>query len=440
MKKLLLSLLLVCLLIPMLHAGDGKAILEAFSFNNWWAVSYGDHSNFRSAKNEGSQSQIAEGRGNKGWFYFIDSFSANFSQQVFESDLLKIGVSNSNNLEFVIEKPIDNNAYTNYFVFTPTSTFSTSFTIADMYTTSVGATAQTTWLTNVNEVDTDQTDDAGNPSNDYSTAVLRTRFKFTWNNSINVKDLLSININIKDTISWRNDWDNKTNNNLWLTLGLSGSYDFGFSWHLWNEYVLGIDLENLGGHGPLITNRSDYGNWEPVPRTRITMGVSQDIMKLAGVDNVSLSVSLGQTLWIRRPFYVTSNDIYTQYSKLETQGQYGLNLGVKGFGFGAYLVLDTVDGWADFDETVMPENTSRGHIGFMGTIGYNNEFFGFGLTYTGLGDMRDYDKEGDNFESYVDNGGPADGSVVWDCAWYFNPYNGWAQWNNQLDVSFTFRW
>lgn len=255
-------------------------------------------------------------------------------------------------------------------------------------------------------------------------------------NTIKIPNILNIAINAEFMFTQWGDnahvwgfWGNSPNDpnshtdlDIFMTVGLNGSYSFGFSWSLTQDVIIGLNLEKVAGNDPAVdgtimksTEQAAYFSKTPFFRT--TLNLSQDILSLAGVKDVTLKVSFDELLMIYKPY---SGEVQELTSFINTQTVAGLTVGFYGFSVGGFFTLATQDtyntdkpmnGYAGSSyagvgspvSSWSDRNPGRGQAGLMLKFGYSRGFFGFDIAYHGQGQIRDFDYASDNFASVVNN-------------------------------------
>jgi len=322
------------------------------------------------------------------------------------------------------------------------------------------------------------------------TATFQWRFHrihLMLNNSIKVAEIMNIGLNVAfefvqlDTgvMGWAtnnasNDPRGHTDLDIDIIASLSGSYSFGFSWSLSQEIKIGLDLERykdtyptddgtgvgVNDDGGVIGNRVSTNLFRRVPLFQTNLNLSQEVLGLAGVEGVTLTIQLIELLQVNKPYSYGLE----QNARIETQGKYGLVVGWSGLSFGLYMTLATQDTYNEnrpynssasaagpkanalvpddyYDMNWRPHG--RGQMGVMFTIGYSRGFFGFDFSYHGQGQIRDWDKDGDNFYRAIQIGNAwelGEYTLTIDNGGLFRNFNSYHRWCNQLDVAINFSW
>jgi hypothetical protein len=495
MKKLLTILVILMMVLPMI--GSKEKLTDLFDFNASFGASASD--NWNPGDNNYPNTSDAQSRW---WMYygFKGSFGLGTSLTVFEGDILNIGVSLSDSMGFSVGDANFND------VFTTENNFglTTSFAIAEIYTLSLGVSNAVAFrpfsnldfarsaeeqfkLNNVIKLDEtvvgadlnkdgDQNDTevyvydadangiytAGETEADdisFSDNFINwrfTRFHFTVGNSISIPDIMTLGLNLElalfqnddNTMSWQG-YDTNTNMTLGYNLSLGGSYDFGLSWSLANEIKIGLNLSKWKDNDPeddgtIIQNGSTPTCFRSLPLIGTSLGISQEVLGLAGIDNVTLTISLDDLLLIHVPYSV--GDV--EATRFQNNIKAGANLGVKGFSFGLYLIAATQNTY-DPDTAYAGHNTGaddaysgrqddRAQLGFMFTLGFSANGFNFGFTYVGQGQLMDYDYNRDNFQAVI--AADTEYDYLVDGGGLFRQFKSYHRWSNLIELTVGYNW
>jgi|GEM_PF-4258532 len=305
------------------------------------------------------------------------------------------------------------------------------------------------------------------------------RIHLILENSIKVLEYLNIGLNfyaefaqLGACMSWAggnmpNDNAVHTNLDLDFILSLGGSYSFGLSWGLSQEIKVGLDLEkykdtapqgNTDGiaddQGSLIGNRLSTNFFRSVPLFQTNANVSLEVLHFAGIENITLTISLAEMLQINKPW----SDARERPTIIETEGKYGVQLGFYGFYVGLFMLVATTD----YANTDSPKDgvagseydgygrdqtggtneyyrnpNGRGQLGFQLAVGYSRGFFGFDFSYIGQGQIRDYDYDRDNFDARIEEGAMVTNI---DNGGLFRDFSSYHRWMNQFDIAVNFSW
>jgi len=312
--------------------------------------------------------------------------------------------------------------------------------------------------------------DSGSSSIDDLLRIRQHRIHLIFENSIKVLEYLNIGLNfyaefcqLGGIMDWSDDVDH-TNLDLDFVLALSGSYSFGFSWGLSQEIKVGLQLENYKDNDPevdgcIIGARLSTNAFRKVPLFQTNLNVSQEVLGLAGIENVTLTISLASLLQIHKPW----SGGREESTLIESQSKIGLQVGFYGFYVGLFMLMATQDSvntdapfngssGSSFDDYYEPtwstdangyvsRRHGRGQMGFQLTAGYSRGFFGFDFSYIGQGQIRDYDYLQDNYYTATTSG--LGGQAVYDGidnGGLFRNFASYHRWMNQIDVAINFSW
>ena len=295
--------------------------------------------------------------------------------------------------------------------------FSPSFTIAEIYTLALPVNDTAAFSINT-----------GIESNVLSVAIK---------NKIAIKDMLDININF----SYDTTWVPAAFVDLTLTPKLllsspghdedDGSIDYedlGIGWQLKQSFAMLLAPENYKDTDP--GNGVEEGLLDTVTSTTDGRFIF-NFLKLAGVEDIELQLWLEQNLTVTMPYCYNLEEAKT----ITTSGLYGLKFCIKGFTAGLFMILDTQDwyyaeGPIDNHEAFIGAKgiplknyyhpAGRGQIGPKISLSYGNDWLDIGISYVGKAQMRDFDKEEDDFESLYP------GTIV--------------PWENIVDACVKFMW
>jgi len=485
MKKLLAILLVAMLAVPMFAGTD---ILNFMWFNNKIGVAFSDRTNLPSQgyDDQGTgvnANSVSTGNG-MNYYNIIEQFMCGMWGTAYEGNgvALKMDFFNYFSCEAGDWTSLGNAVLQ----LNEQIIFKGLLDVGSIYTLGIGAKGFTRFCP------LDWVDNEGGDAT--STSDIRWGFLGTsllFQNAIKIPNVLNINLNFEFMfVQWAGQWAwgrnsngglNHTDLDIFMTLALNGSYSFGFSWGLSQDFILGLNLENAVGNVP--SESSGDGNdprdnlndvdevldgtiinnggpqpayFSNLPFLATTLNLSQDVLSLAGIKDVSLKISIDEKLLIECTY---SGDMSEQTKLFNTQGKYGLTVGFYGFSVGLFATLSTQDAyntdspmngyngsdWVETTETVAgtpvihdwsARNPGRGQAGCMITFGYSRGFFGFDFAWHGQGQIRDYDYEKDNFASAldkhsgltVDNGGLYRQDILY------------YRWSNVLFCSINFSW
>jgi len=451
MKKLLAILVITLLAIPMFAGTD---ILNFMWFNNKIGGSWSDNWNTANKDSNNDDARVRQ------WQYygFLEQFMCGMWGTAYDGDPVKLKMDFFNYFSAELGDWGTNGTFT----LNEQIRFKGVMDVGSVYTLAIGVAqiAQIRPFANIS-------------GNECAWRFMRTHFIIE--NSIRIPNIMNIEIDFSPQLSWlypgTMGWAENsqytgpfTNLDLDFFVGLSGSYSFGFSWSLGQEIEIGLDLEKYKDNktgGPvgevdpsdglkyddtIIRNKLENNFFRGVPLFRTTLNLSQDILSLVGVKDVSLKVSTAFLFDIQKP-YTTGWELNTL---IETESVTGVTIGFYGFSIGMFLTHATQDtyntsvgynasmGSATTDAQYFsgPRPWGRAQLGMMLNVGYSRGFFGFDLSYHGQGQVRDYDALRDNFGSVfsseygltVDNGG------------LFRNTNGYYRWANTISVSINFSW
>jgi len=448
MKKLLAILLVAMLAAPIFAGTD---ILNFMWFSNMMGTSFSDQYN----ASDKEPNPDAQNFNNKGWFHYINFFMCGMWGTIYDGGSnFSIGMDWFNGLQ------LRKDGWTSAgFTTIEDSRFKMLFNITQFYTLGLGA----EMIAKFN----------GGTSFDWNWQADQ----FYFENTIKIPNIMNININFMDRLAW-DGWEEETDMDLFFTLGLSGSYPFGFSWSLGEDVILTLNLENYkdtaidaSGNGPgsnnngfadqgpyLLANRQEHDAWQHTPLLRTKLNISQEVLHFAGVKDVTLTLSLGHVFKVHVPFADALDNALGQdimpNTVINTETKVGLNIGLYGISIGLAFLLATQDSvnatqgfdndtaedplTTDDDIYVGDRPNGRGQIGLQLALGYSRGFFSFNVTYTGQAQIRDYDYYRDNFVTAIASG-PSEtykinGGDLWDV------YYGWYRWANQIDIVVSFSW
>jgi hypothetical protein len=318
---------------------------------------------------------------------------------------------------------------------------------------------------------------SGSSGTDNFIQIRQHRIHLIFENSIKVLEYLNIGLNFyaefaqianAGFMTWSDGAQGSgayTNLDLDFVLALSGSYSFGFSWGLSQEIKVGLQLENYKDNDPavdgcIIDNRHSTNAFRKVPLFQTNLNVSQEVLGLAGIENVTLTISLASLLQIHKPWSggLEENTI------IESQSKIGLQVGFYGFYVGLFMLMatqDTVNTDRAFNDSKGSNYNctdtdysnyyaqsgndgtggrphGRGQMGFQLTAGYSRGFFGFDFSYIGQGQIRDYDVARDNYAAILSGDEVAYDGV--DNGGLFRNFASYHRWMNQIDVAINFSW
>jgi len=445
MKKLLAILVILLLAAPLFAGTD---ILNFMWFNNMIGAHYSDQWNSSSnAINDDNQAvDDAISTNNKGWYHFIDFFQCGMWGTIYEGDILTVNMDWYSNVQMGLP-----NLTSTCFEIKNVEQFMFNMGITEYYTLGLGAQEIVKF----------------HFFNNGGTTYVDWQWQKTsiiFNNTIKIPGIMNVALNFSDGLEW-DGWATQTKMTIMMLAGLNGSYDFGFSWSLSEEVIIVLALNNwkdknpvanadgtgnVGTDSMLISNESEHDTWTSTPLFRTKLSVKQEVLGLAGVENVTLTIGFDHVLKINVPYAQAIESTIAMYEMpntvINTETKAGATLGLYGISIGAYFILatqDTVNSSIGFDGDIggygvysMVRPQGRGQAGVQLSVGYSRGFFGFGLTYTGQGNIRDYDFMRDNWSQLY---GWADvlkinGGDLWDN--YFGGY----RWINSVDFTINFSW
>jgi len=475
MKKLLAILVILLLAAPLFAGTD---ILNFMWFNNKIGFAISDRANPASAT-------IGEGNGVDGnnistgsginYYNFIEQFMCGMWGTIYEGDNITVRMDFFNYFSCEMGDFCSLNNAT--LQLNEQIQFKTILDIGSIYSLALGGKGYTRMF----------------PLDTAGASPARWGFmgvNFIWENTIKIPNIMNIALNTAlgvhqwgDGQSWARGPHGDaihTDMYIYLTAALNGSYSFGFSWSLTQDIILKLDLENA--HGNIINPTSDLNGdgtidyagdtdidggimgsgaqpayFSNTPFFATTLMLSQEVLGLAGVENVTLTISLAEKLLIQAPY-----SVYSEQTKLiNTQGKWGLTLGLYGLSFGLFMTLATQDSY----NTTMPmkgyagssqagadgivgtnddtgywggsgRNPGRAQLGVMLTFGYSRGFFGFEMSYHGQAQIRDYDMDRDNFVGALDN----DSNLTADNGGLYRIDLKYYRWSNLVMCSINFSW
>jgi len=452
MKKLLAILVILLLAAPLFAGTD---ILNFMWFNNKIGFAISDRANPASATvTEGNGTQgnnISTGSGIN-YYNFIEQFMCGMWGTIYEGDNITVRMDFFNYFSCEMGDFCSLNNAT--LQLNEQIQFKTILDIGSIYSLALGGKGYTRMF----------------PLDTAGASPARWGFmgvNFIWENTIKIPNIMNIALNTAlgvhqwgDGQSWArgpHGGNIHTDMYIYLTAALNGSYSFGFSWSLTQDIILKLDLENA--HGNVIADEDNNGlsddggimgegaqpaYFSNVPFFATTLVLSQEVLGLAGVENVTLTISLAEKLLIQAPY-----SVYSEQTKLiNTQGKWGLTLGLYGLSFGLFMTLATQDSY----NTTMPmngyagsngnvgaaggRNPGRGQLGVMLTFGYSRGFFGFEMSYHGQAQIRDYDYDRDNWVGVLDN----DSGLTADNGGLYRIDLKYYRWSNLVMCSINFSW
>jgi hypothetical protein len=469
MKKLLAILVIVMLAVPMFAGTD---VLNFMWFNNKVGFAFSDRSNLPSAGQEDpavttdsgtDANSNATGNG-LNYYNIIEQFMCGMWGTAYDGDPIKLKMDFFN--YFTTEMGDWTSLGNGVLQINEHLRFKAIMDVGAIYSLAIGSEA----CARIFPLD------AGTGGGKYDSRWGFMNIGLLFENTIKIPNIMNIALNSEfqfnqwgGAVAWaRGPHDTQIHTDLYiyLTAALNGSYSFGFSWSLSQDIILKLDLENVAGNditngdGGLLGSGAQPNYFSNTPFFATTLSLSQDILSLAGVKDVSLKVSLDEKLLIQCPY-----SVWNEETKLiNTQGKYGLVVGFYGFSVGGFFTLATQDSYntdvpmngydgsgpgavigAQYDSNgdgvitaadASGRNPGRGQAGCMITFGYSRGFFGFDLAWHGQGQFRDYDYEKDNFESAVDKGS----NLTVDNGGLFRIDTMYYRWSNMLSASFNLSW
>lgn len=448
MKKLLAILVIVMLAVPMFAGTD---ILNFMWFNNKIGFAFSDRYNLASANNNGGSTvgnATAAGGAGLNYYNFIEQFMCGMWGTAYDGDPIKLKMDFFN--YFSCEMGDWTSLGNTVLQLNEQIRFKGIMDVGSMYSLALGAKG----FTRMFPLDT-----AGDNNAAYDSRWGFLGTSLLLENTIKIPSIMNIFVNFEfmfmqwgEQMQWARDKHQGVNNTellIFMSAGLNGSYSFGFSWSLTEDVILGFNLENVAGNDPAVDGTIMKAGAQPayfsnVPFFATTLSISQDILSLAGVKDVSLKVSADEKLLIQCPY----SGGWEETKLINTQGMYGVTVGFYGFSLGAFMTLATQDsyntsvpmnGYAGSTGNVGAaggRNPGRGQAGVMIKFGYSRGFFGFDFAYHGQGQIRDYDYERDNFASVLNTGS----GLTVDNGGLFRIDTLYYRWSNMLSCSVNFSW
>jgi hypothetical protein len=461
MKKLLAILVIVMLAVPMFAGTD---ILNFMWFNNKIGFAISDRYNLASANALSMGTNATRSNANStgnglNHYNFIEQFMCGMWGTAYDGDPIKLKMDFFN--YFSCEMGDWTSLTNSALQLNEQIRFKGIMEVGSIYALAVGGKGFTRIYPLTSSVSGSVTDGtAGSTLSESSIPEWGFMgISLLLENTIKVPNIMNIFVNFEfmwvqwaDVCAWARDKHGDQNHTelfIFMSAGLNGSYSFGFSWSLTQDVILGFNLENIAGNDPAVDGTVLKSGPQPayfsnVPFFATTLSISQDILSLAGVKDVSLKVSADEKLLIQCPY---SGGI-EETKLINTQGMYGLTVGFYGFSLGAFMTLATQDsyntdvpmnGYAGSTGNVGAaggRNPGRGQAGVMIKFGYSRGFFGFDFAYHGQGQIRDYDYEKDNFASVLNTGS----GLTVDNGGLFRIDTMYYRWSNMLSCSINFSW
>ncbi len=465
MKKLLAILVIVMLAVPMFAGTD---ILNFMWFNNKIGMSFSDDWNIQSSGNKDVGSANNANANQWNYYGFLEQFMCGMWGTAYDGDPIKLKMDFFNYFSCEFGDWGRNDVLT----LNEQIRFKGIMEVGSIYTLAVGgkgsirlfplggnhnpgaATAYTA----------EQILNAGLISMGFITESL------LLENTIKIPNILNISLNGEfQWVEWGGDayynqnWTQNfsegayTDFNIYIDAAVGNSYSFGFSWNLAETIIIGLDLQRVAGNDPAKSDqtviRASYSQgaqpnyFTDVPLFKTQLDLSQNILSLVGVKDVSLVASASEQLQMMLPY---SGGTGEKTKLFQTEGVYGLTVGFYGFTVGAFMTLATEDSYntsvamncyAGKNVPKIPQawsqrNPGRGQLGIMLKWGYSRGFFGFEMMYHGQGQVRDFDYNKNNFADYVGS----DSGIFVDHGGLFRTADKYDRWTNNMFISINFSW